>query len=77
MQDSRPIQPPPNQFIRPDGRGNPPATGGYTGPIMPIGESHQQEGLDFVTITLVFFALIAVGGLVLLYLFGVFPALAG
>jgi eukaryotic-like serine/threonine-protein kinase len=67
--------PPTNQFITPDGRGNPRATRGYTGPIMPINDS-QREGLDFVTITLVFFALIAVGGLVLLYLFGVFPALS-
>jgi len=74
-QDSRHINPaPPNQFIRPDGRGNPPATRGYTGQITPIDDG-QQEGLDFVTIILVFFALIAVGGLVLLYLFGVFPAL--
>jgi eukaryotic-like serine/threonine-protein kinase len=74
--DSRPISPvPPNQFIRPDGRGNPRELGGYTGPIRSVDE-RQQEGLDFVTITLVFFALIAVVGLVLLYLFGVFPALA-
>ena len=72
-QDSRPV-PPPNQFINPDGRGNPQATRGYTGPIRSI-DDHQQDGLDFVTITLVFFAFIAVGGLVLLYLFGVFPAL--
>ena len=75
QQDSRPIHPvPPNQFIRPDGRGNPPATGGYTGPIRSV-DDRQHEGLDFVTIILVFFALMAVGGLVLLYLFGVFPAL--
>lgn len=67
--------PPPNTIVNPDtGQFNPRQSGGYTGHYPPISDG-QQEGLDFVTITLVFFALVAVGGLVLLYLFGVFPAL--
>jgi eukaryotic-like serine/threonine-protein kinase len=70
------IPPQPNPIVNPDtGRFNPGPSGGYTGRFAPHQE-RQQEGLDFVTITLVFFALVAVGGLVLLYLFGVFPALA-
>lgn len=71
------IPPPPNPILNPDtGQIDPYRSGGYkrTGPFPPIG-NNQSEGLDFVTITLVFFALIAVGGLVLLYLFGVFPVL--
>ena len=72
-QPNNPI-PPPKPIITPDGRGNPHATGGYTGPIMPMRES-RDEGLDVVTIALVILAFIAVAGLVPLYLFGVFPAL--
>lgn len=48
---------------------------GYTGRFPP--QTEKEQGLDFVTITLVIFAFIAVTGLLLLYLFGVFPALSG
>lgn len=66
--------PPPQQnpVLTPDGHFDPSKAGGYSRPYQPIQES---EGLDFVTITLVILAFIAVAGLVPLYLFGVFPAL--
>jgi len=65
---------PPPQVVNPDGRFNPDATGGYSRPFQPV-QQQESDGLDFVTITLVILAFIAVAGLVPLYLFGVFPAL--
>jgi len=72
--NANPSPAPPPRVVNPDGRFNPDATGGYSRPYQPMREN-ESEGLDFVTITLVVLAFIAVAGLVPLYLFGVFPAL--
>lgn len=66
--------PPRQNPINPDGSWNAPGTGGYS-PVNPPIRQEESDGLDFVTITLVILAFIAVAGLVPLYLFGVFPAL--
>lgn len=77
VQRPQPNTAPPPQFVNPDGRFNPDATGGYSRPFQPYQQkSNDRDGLDFVTITLVILAFIAVAGLVPLYLFGVFPALS-
>jgi serine/threonine-protein kinase len=69
-----PSAPPPRPVVNADGRFNPDATGGYSRPFQPMQQT-EDEGLDFVTITLAILAFIAVAGLVPLYLFGVFPVL--
>ncbi len=68
--------PPRQSPIKPDGSWNATGTGGYS-PVNPPMRQEEPTGLDFVTITLVILAFIAVAGLVPLYLFGVFPVLGG
>ncbi|PJF34103.1 MAG: hypothetical protein CUN57_00420, partial [Phototrophicales bacterium] len=76
-QQARPPIQPPGPIVNPDGRFNPDKTGGYRGYTGPqlAQKPQREEGLDFVTIILVFFAIIAVTGLLILYLVGVFPVL--
>lgn len=78
QQARQPIHPP-GPIVNPDGRFNPDKTGGYRGYTGPqlAQQPQREEGLDFVTIILVFFAIIAVTGLLILYLVGVFPVLMG
>ena len=72
--DDNPIPVPPNPLFNRDGTLNLDATGGYTSPFMPQ-RQEKSRGIDAVTIIMVFLAIIAVAGLVPLYLFGVLPAL--
>ena len=74
-QGTHPIPRLTNPVFNPDGSVNAEAAGGYTGPLAPKRQP-RNEGLDFVTIILAGLAFAAVAGLALLYLFGVFPALA-
>lgn len=74
-QRSQPALPgPPAPLFYPDGKINPEATGGYTGPFMPQRQA-KGEGADLVTILLVILAFLAVAGLAPLYLLGVLPVL--
>ncbi len=66
---------PPAPLFYPDGKINPEATGGYTGPFLPQRQA-KGEGADIVTILLVILAFLAVAGLVPLYLLGVMPLMA-
>lgn len=75
VQDYAKQVPSPPSPYNPDGSYNRTVTGGYA-PVNPPPRQQESEGLDFVTITLVFLAFIAVAGLLPLYLFGVFPALS-
>ena len=72
--DDNPIPLPPNPLFNRDGTLNLEATGGYTSPFMPQ-RQEKSSGFDAVTIIMVFLAIVAVAGLVPLYLFGVLPAL--
>ena len=72
--DDNPIPMPPNPLFNRDGSLNLDATGGYTSPFMPQ-RREKSGGIDAVTIIMVFLAIVAVAGLVPLYLFGVLPAL--
>ncbi len=72
---SNPIPNLPSPVFNPDGSVNAAAAGEYTGPLAPKRQT-QRDGLDCVTLTLAGLAFAAVAGLLLLYLFGVFPALA-
>lgn len=74
-QGAHPIPRLSSPVFNPDGSVNAEAAGEYTGPLAPKRQP-RHEGLDFVTIILVGLAFTAVAGLALLYLFGVFPALA-
>ena len=65
---------PPNPLFNRDGTLNLDATGGFTSPFMPQ-RQEKSNGIDVVTIILIFLAFFAVAGLVPLYLFGVLPAL--
>lgn len=72
---SNPIPNLPHPLFNPDGSVNAAAAGEYTGPLAPKRQT-PREGLDCVTLILAGLALIAVAGLLPLYLLGVFPALA-
>ena len=72
---SNPIPNLPHPVFNPDGSVNAAAAGEYTGPLAPKRQT-PREGLDCVTLILAGLALIAVAGLLPLYLLGVFPALA-
>lgn len=72
---SNPIPNLPSPVFNPDGSVNTAAAGEYTGPLAPKRQT-QRDGLDCVTLILAGLAFIAVAGLLPLYLFGVFPALA-